>query len=68
MDAPLQETTVFGPAGRGIIRRPGERILYGPGGAPIRVIQLPAGGTQVEHGDHLHAHVRAPTVTATGNL
>lgn len=59
MRAPLKEQTVSTSAGTTRIRKPGERILYGPKGQPIRVIELPEGGNIVEHGDQQHAHVRA---------
>lgn len=63
MRAPLREATTFTPAGRTTLHRPGERIIFAPTGEPIRVIELPEGGNQVEHGDHLHAHVRAKCVS-----
>jgi hypothetical protein len=60
--AELRAKTMFGPAGKQVIRHQGERVVLAPNGAKIRVIQLPAGAgighTQVEHGDHLHANVR----------
>lgn len=58
MRAPLKERTQFGPAGRAVIRSDGERVLLGPRGEKIRVIEDTLHGTQVEHGDHLHAVVR----------
>ena len=61
-EAELRSKTIFGRAGRAVVRTQGERIVVAPNGARIRVVQLPAGvgsgHTQVEHGDHLHAHVR----------
>jgi len=66
MRAPLKRRTQFGPAGRAVIRSTGERIIYGPNGQPIRVIEHPEGGNQIEHGDHLHAVVRPRTLTARG--
>ena len=61
-EAELRAKTMFGPAGKQVIRSQGERIVVAPNGARIRVVQLPAGAgsghTQVEHGDHVHAHVR----------
>lgn len=62
MRAPLKERTQFGPAGRSVIRSSGERVLLGPKGDRIRVIEDPLHGTQVEHGDHLHAVIRPETV------
>ena len=69
MRAPLKETVQFGPAGRSVIHHPGERIIYGPRGQKIRIVDTP-GGTQVEHGnekgrgvEHQHAHVRPQVVT-----
>lgn len=58
-----KERTVFGPAGRCVVRSNGERTIYGPNGEPIKVVEDPLGGVQVEHGEHLHAVVRPPTVT-----
>ena len=66
MRAPLRHRTVFGPSGRAVIRSKGEQVIYGPNGEPIRVIEEPEGGTQIEHGDHLHAVMRPRTVTARG--
>ena len=64
MRAPLRESTQFGPAGRSVIRRPGERVLLGPRGERIRVLENTEHGTQIEHGEHLHAVVR-PTPATT---
>ena len=58
MRAPLKERTVFTGAGKQVVRSNGERTIYGPKGEPIRVVELPEGGNQIEHGDHLHAVVR----------
>lgn len=58
MRAPLKERTVFTTAGRSVQRAAGERIILGPNGQPIRVIENPDGGNQIEHGDHLHAVIR----------
>lgn len=63
MRAPLRERTVFTPAGRTVLHSNGERRLVGPDGEPIKVVQDPFGGVQVEHGEHLHAVIRPPTVT-----
>ena len=62
MRAPLKQSTTFTPAGRTVIHRDGERILYGPRGEKIRVVEDPLHGTHVEHGDHLHAVVRPKPV------
>jgi hypothetical protein len=62
MRAPLKQRTQFGPAGRAVIRSNGERILYGPRGEKIRVIEDTLQGTHIEHGDHLHAVVRPKPV------
>jgi len=35
----------------------GERVLYGPHGRPVRIIEY-EGGNQVEEDEHLHAVVR----------
>jgi len=68
-EAELRAKTMFGPAGKQVIRSQGERIVVAPNGARIRVVQLPAGAgsghTQVEHGDHVHAHVRPTPLTLT---
>jgi hypothetical protein len=58
MRAPLRERTVSTVAGCSVVRSAGERVLLGPRGERIRVIEDVDGGTQVEHGDHLHAVVR----------
>jgi hypothetical protein len=70
--AELRAKTMFGPAGRQVIRSQGERVVVGPNGRRIRVTQLPAvgvGHTQVEHEDelgdtHIHANVRPAPLTA----
>lgn len=58
MRAPLKQRTQFGPAGRAVIHSDGEKVIYGPDGTPIRIIEDTLHGTHVEHGDHLHAVVR----------
>lgn len=58
MRAPLKQRTVFGPAGKTVVHDSGERILFGPKGEKIRVIEAPGGTTQVEVGDQLHGIVR----------
>jgi hypothetical protein len=63
MRAETRKSTVFTQAGRTVVQKSGERVLYGPQGQPIRVVEDPEGGTQVEHGDHLHAVVRPGVVT-----
>jgi len=65
--APLKSRTMFGPAGRAVIRSKGERVIFGPDGQPVHVIELPEGGTQIEHDDedgnyHLHANIRPQTI------
>ena len=62
--APLKQRTVFTRAGRSTLHRSGEQVIYGPNGQPVRVIEHPEGGNQIEHGDHLHAVVRPKPVTA----
>jgi hypothetical protein len=64
MRAPLKERTQFGPAGRAVIRSKGERVIYGPRGVPIRVVEDELHGTQIEHGDHQHAVVRPIIVSS----
>jgi hypothetical protein len=61
MRAPLKQRTTFTPAGKTVVHESGERILYGPKGEKIRVIEHPGGATQIEHGDHLHGIVRPKT-------
>ena len=66
--APLKSRTMFGPAGRAVIRSKGERVIFGPDGQPVHVIELPEGGTQIEHDDergdyHLHAAIRPQPIT-----
>ena len=59
MQAPLKRATVFGPAGRWVQRKTGERVILGPNGTPIRVVSFIDGGSAVEHGnDTRHAIVR----------
>jgi hypothetical protein len=62
MRAPLKEKTVIGPAGRCVIRSQGERILFGPKGEKIRVIEDPSHNTQIEVGDQLHGVARPDAV------
>jgi hypothetical protein len=68
MRAETKKRTMFTRAGRTVVRSPGERIIFSPTGEKIRVTEIPgpeySGGNQVEHGDHLHAHVRPLVVTA----
>jgi hypothetical protein len=68
MRAETKKRTMFTRAGRTVVRSPGERIIFSPTGEKIRVTEIPgpeySGGNQVEHGDHLHAHVR-PLVTTS---
>lgn len=71
MRAPLREKVMFTKAGRTVIHEPGERIIYGPKGQKIRIVDTQS-GTQVEHGnekgrgvEHQHAHVRPECVTAS---
>ena len=69
MRAPLKQATMFTVAGRQTLHRDGERVLFAPDGTPLRVIERHGpggGGNQIEHGDHLHAHVRAPCVAMRG--
>ena len=68
--APLKRSTVFGPAGRWVRRRTGERIILAPNGTPIRVVQYTDNGTAVEHGDdHRHAVVRpVPHIVKLGDI
>jgi hypothetical protein len=65
MRAPLKERTQFGPAGRAVIRSNGERVLLGPRGERIRVIEDAQQGTQIEHDERLHVVIRPQTTTIT---
>lgn len=58
MRAPLKQRTMFTSAGRSVVHDSGERILYGPKGEKIRVIEHPGHSTQIEQGDKLHGIVR----------
>lgn len=62
MRAQPKETTMFTPAGRSTIHAIGERVLLGPRGEKIRVLEHPEGGTQVEQDDKLHAVARVPLI------
>jgi len=62
MRAPLKKRTMFTVAGRSVQRSAGERIVYGPNGQPVRVVELPEGGNQIEQDDRLHAVVRPQTL------
>lgn len=68
MRAPLRAKTTFGPAGKSTTYAPGERVLYGPKGEKIRVIEHPGGSTQVEVGDQLHGIVRPQPVRTRMDL
>jgi hypothetical protein len=59
--APLKEKFVSTAAGNTRHKTSGERTLYAPNGEPLRVIEDPSGGTQIEHGNSLHAVVRPKT-------
>ncbi len=67
MQAPLKSKTVFGQSGRFVQKLPGELVLYAPDGTPIRVAQDTENGSQIEHGEHLHAVVRPRAATTKGN-
>ena len=59
LTAPLKRSTTFGPAGRWVQRKTGERVILGPDGTPIRIMQYVDGGSAVEHGnDTRHAVAR----------
>lgn len=68
MRAPLKAKTVFGPAGRQVVHESGERVLYGPKGEKIRVIEQPGHSTQIETGDRLHGIVRPKPVRMKTSL
>lgn len=63
MRAPLKQRTTFTQAGRSVQHSPGELVIYAPDGSAIRIVELPEGGNQIEHGDRLHAVVRPNVVT-----
>lgn len=52
-------------AGHLRIDQGGEQILYGPNGAPIRVVEHATNSTQIEVGDSLHAVIRPSTISTT---
>lgn len=57
--AQLNRTTFLSTsAGKTHLTRPGERVILGPTGEKIRIVETPTGGNQLEHGDHLHAVIR----------
>jgi len=60
MRAPLKRATVFGPSGRWVQRKTGERIVLAPDGTPIRVVQFIDGGSAVEHGNDTRYAVARP--------
>lgn len=61
--APPKERTMFTSSGRSVQRSRGERIIYGPNGEPIRVLEDPNRATQIEQkDDKLHAVIRPGTV------
>ena len=64
MRAPLKRATVFGPSGRWVQRKTGERIVLAPDGVTkLRVVSYVDGGSAVEHGnDTRHAVVRPAPV------
>jgi hypothetical protein len=49
-------------AGRAHIRLDTERMMRGPDGQAIRIIEDVRHGTHIEHGDHQHAVVRPSTI------
>lgn len=62
MRAVPTEKIVSTSAGTMRVHGNGERVLYGPNGAAIRVIEDPERNTQVETDDRLHAVIRPPTI------
>ena len=60
---PERHTIITGTGARHRARplaEKGERILYGPHGQPVRLIEW-EGGNQIEEDEHLHAIVRPST-------
>lgn len=64
--ADTKKRTMFTSAGRSVQQSRGERIIYGPNGEKIRVLEDPNQATQVEQrDDKLHAVMRPGTVNIT---
>ncbi len=56
-----RKTLIFGSGARNRARlreEKGERILYGPTGQPVRVLEYDGGNQVEERGDKLHAVIR----------
>ena len=60
--APLSMRTTFGYGGRSIGADEGERMILGPDGHPIRILENPWGGTQVTTDESQHVMVRPQTI------
>jgi hypothetical protein len=65
--APLREHTMFGPAGKTVIHKQGERIIYGANGALLaRVLEdADSHNTHIEEDERLHAIVRPTVIRAS---
>ena len=57
--APLKETIISTLSRTMRVHSQGQRVIYSPRGETILVVEMPEGGNQIEHGDHLHAAIRA---------
>lgn len=64
--APVTEKIISTVAGTMRVHSSGERVIYGPRGEAIRVVEFAEGGNQIEHGEHLHAVVRPESAVTSG--
>jgi len=62
--APLKETIISTSSRTMRVRSAGQRVIYSPRGEAILIVELPEGGNQIEHGDHLHAAIRPEAAAA----
>ena len=56
--AKVKQKFVSGYGGKTHVAQAGERVIYGPTGERIRIIETTTGGNLIEHGDHQHAAIR----------
>lgn len=56
--APLKETIISTSSRTMRVHSQGQRVIYSPRGEAILIVEMPEGGNQIEHGDHLHAAIR----------
>jgi len=64
--APLKETIISTPGRTMRVHSEGRRVIYSPRGEAILVVEMPEGGNQIEHGDHLHAAIRPMAAVVVG--